>query len=85
MFDPAHGLSQFAGSIQRISQRNQQFLDDVAAGRFTHMRLTSEHLAGHQVRRPMPEFNPQRILADRRDSKGKGKEREKEGDEREVD
>ena len=85
MFSSTQGLSQFAGSIQCISQRNQQFLDDVAAGRFAHMRLTSEHLPSHQVPRPMPEFNPQRVLADWRNSKGKGKEREKEEDEMEVD
>jgi hypothetical protein len=85
IFGSARGLSQFAGSIQCISQRNQQFLDEVAAGRFAHMRLTSEHLSGHHVPSPMPEFNPQRVLADWRKSKDKGKEREKEGDEMEVD
>ena len=85
MFSSTHGLSQFAGSIQSISERNQQFLNDVAAGRFAHMRLTSEHLPGHQVSSSMPEFNPQQVLADRRNSKGKGKEREKEEDEMEVD
>lgn len=85
LFSSPHGLSQFAGTIETISQRNQRFLNDVAAGRYAHMRLTDEHLPGHQVPSTMPEFNPQRVLADWRNSKGKGKEMEKEGDEMEVD
>ena len=71
MFDYPFGLSQLAGSIKRISQRNHQFLNDVAAGQFGHMRLTGAHLASHQVPSPMPEFNPQRILAKRWKSKEK--------------
>ena len=85
LFSSPHGLSQFAGNIQSISQRNQRFLNDVAAGQYAHMRLTSEHLPGHQVPSTMPEFNPQRVLADRRNSKGKGKEMEKEEDVMKVD
>jgi len=84
IFSSTHGLSQLAGSIQTISRRNQQFLNDVAVGRFQHLRLTGAHLPSHQMASPMPEFNPLRILADRRDGKGKGKERAME-DEMEVD
>lgn len=84
VFSSTHGLSQFAGNLQDISRRNQQFLDDVAVGRFAHLRLNRAHLANDQAAGAMPEFNPLKVLADRRDSKGKGKEREKE-DEMEVD
>lgn len=84
MFSSTHGLSLFAGSIQCISQRNEQFLNDVAAGRFAHMRLTSEHLPDPQAPSPMPEFNPQQVLAGWQSSKEKGKEKEKE-DDTEVD
>ena len=85
LFSSPHGLSQLAGTIETISQRNQRFLDDVAAGRYAHMRLTGEHLPGHQAPSTMPEFNPQRVLANWRNSKGKGKEKEAEGDEMEAD
>jgi len=81
MFSSAQGLLQFAGSAQGIAQRNRQFLDDVSAGRFSHMRLTSSHL---QVKSSLPEYNPLRLLAERRNSKGKGKEKETE-DAMEVD
>jgi len=84
MFNSPFELSQLAGSMERISQRNQQFLDDVATGRFAHMRLTSAHLANNQASSPMPEFNPQRIIVEWREGKEKGKEREQE-DEMEVD
>ena len=82
IFSSTHGLSQFAGSIQGISRRNRQFLDDVAVGRFAHFHLTNVHLP--QVAGSMPEFNPLRVLAGRQDNKGKGKERE-EDDKMEVD
>jgi hypothetical protein len=68
---------QFAGSIQNIARRNTQFLNDVAAGRFAHMRLTDAHL---RVGSSLPEYDPLRALAKRRDSKGKGKERQDEED-----
>ena len=83
IFNSTHGLSQLAGSIQGISKRNQQFLDDVAGGRFEKFHLTSAHLPP-QAAGPMPEFNPLQVLAGRQDSKGKGKEREDE-DEMKVD
>ena len=78
MFSSVHGSSQLAGSIPCMHKRNQQFLDDVAAGRFAHMRLTSAYLPSNQAPSLMPEFNPQRVLAERRSGKGKGKEREEE-------
>ena len=76
MFDSAHGLVQFAGSIQNISRRNEQFLKDVSAGRFAHLGLTDTHPPDRQETRPMPEYNPLRVLAERRDGKMKGKERD---------
>ena len=76
VFGSTHGLSQLAGSIQVISRRNQQFLGDVAIGRFKHARLTRAHLPGRQVENPMPEFNPLQILADRQGSKGEEMEGE---------
>ena len=76
MFNSAHGLAQFAGSIENISRRNEEFLKDVSVGRFAHMRLTSAHLPDRQVAHSMsmPEYNPLRLLAELRDGKGKGKE-----------
>ena len=88
IFSSPYGLSQLAGSIQGISQRNQQFLNDVAAGRFAHSRLTSAHLSIRQAADSMPGFSPLRVLADWQDSTTEGKERDKEGDkecEMEVD
>jgi len=84
IFNSTHGLSQLAGSIQGISRRNQQFLGDVAIGRFAHLRLTRAHLPGRQVADPMPEFNPLRILADRQGGEGKETEGGEE-DKMEVD
>ena len=77
IFSSTHGLSQLAGNLEAISRRNQQFLGDVAIGRFAHMHLTNAHLLNTS---PMPEFNPLQVLADRRNGKGKAKE-----DEMEVD
>ena len=76
MFDSAHGVAQFAGSLQHIAQRNKQFLDDVSAGRFAHLRLTNAHL---QMTSSVPEYNPLRVLAEWRDGNEKGKERQTEG------
>jgi len=84
VFSSTHGLSQLAGSIQVISRRNQQFLGDVAIGRFAHLRLTRAHLPGRQVENPMPEFNPSQILADRQSSKEK-ETGEEEGSDMDVD
>jgi hypothetical protein len=84
IFSSLHGRSQIAESIQGISRRNQQFLSDVAVGRFARSHLTSAHLPGHQVAGPMPEFNPLRVLANWQNCKGKGEEREQE-DKMEVD
>lgn len=76
--DSARELAQFAGSIQSISQRNKQFLKDVSAGRFTHLRLTSAHLPDRQARCSMLEYNPLRVLAEWRDGKGKQRDRDDE-------
>ena len=84
VFSSTHGLSQLAGSIQVISRRNQQFLGDVAIGRFAHLRLTRAHLPGRQVENPMPEFNPLQILADRQSGKEEEKG-EEEGSDMDVD
>ena len=78
IFNSAHGLAQFAGSIENMSRRNQQFLEDVSAGRFAHLRLTNEHVPNRQVSGTMPEYNPLRLIAEWRD--GKPKEKEKEGE-----
>ena len=74
VFNSTHGLTQLAGSIQVIARRNQQFLGDVAVGRFARLRLTRTHLPGRQVENPMPEFNPLKILADRQGNKEKENE-----------
>ena len=71
MFGSVHGLSQLAGSIQGMGRRNKQFLDDVAAGRFAHMRLTSAHLPNRQT----PSLSPQPVPTEQRNEKEKGKER----------
>jgi len=84
VFGSTHGLSQLAGSTQVISRRNQQFLGDVAIGRFAHLRLTRAHLPGRQVDNPMPEFNPLQVLADRQSNEEKEKE-EEEGSDMDVD
>ena len=76
IFNSAHGLAQFAGSIENMSRRNQQFLDDVSAGRFAHLRLTNEHVPNRQVSGTMPEYNPLRLIAEWRDGKPKEKEGE---------
>ena len=81
MFSSTHGLSQLAGSIQGISRRNQQFLDDVAGGRFEKFHLTSAHLP--QEAGSMPEFNPLRVLVGWQGGKEEGEEREE--DEMKVD
>lgn len=84
IFSSTHGLAQIAGSIQDISKRNKQFLNDVAAGRFAHLHLTGAHIPNPQVAGPMSEFNPLRTLAEWQDSKGRGNEKEGE-DGMEVD
>lgn len=75
VFSSTHGLSQFAGSVQSISKRNQQFLDEVAAGRFAKFRLTGAHLP-RQVASPVPDFNPlQALVGWPQDNKWKGEGR----------
>lgn len=80
VFSSAHGLARFAGSIQNISQRNEQFLKDVSAGRFTHLGLTSSHLPDQQLACPTPQYNPLRVLTERQHGKGEEKERDREVD-----
>ena len=84
VFSSTHGLSQLAGSIKVIARRHQQFLGDVAIGRFAHLRLTRAHLPGRQAENPMPEFNPLQVLAHRQRSREKEKE-EEEGSDMDVD
>jgi hypothetical protein len=73
IFSSIHGQMQLAGSTQNIARRNEQFLNEVSAGRFTHLRLTSAHIP---VGSSLPDYNPLRVLAEWRDDKRKGKERE---------
>ncbi|KAF9784065.1 hypothetical protein BJ322DRAFT_1021790 [Thelephora terrestris] len=81
IFSSIHGQMQLAGSTQNIARRNEQFLNEVSAGRFTHLRLTSAHIP---VGSSLPDYNPLRVLAEWRDDKRKGKEREN-AEEMEVD
>lgn len=76
MFSSAHGLFQYAGSIQNISRRNEQFLKDVSSGRFAHLHLTSAYIPDQQVAGSISEYNPLRVLAEWRDSRGKKKEKD---------
>lgn len=78
LFNSAHGLAQFAGSIENIARRNEQFLKDVSAGRFAHLRLNNTHLPDRQTECSMSEYNPLRVLAEWQDGKGKGKEKDSE-------
>lgn len=79
IFESTHGLAQFAGSINNISRRNEQFLKDVSAGRFAQLRLTGAHLPDGQTARVMPEYNPFRALTEWYDGKGK-QERGRDGE-----
>ena len=81
LFSSVRGQMQLAGSIQNISRWHEQLLNDISAGRFTHLRLTSAH---RPTESSLPEYNPMRVLAEWRDGKGRGKEKAT-VDEMEVD